>query len=941
MLRVSLLLLALLNLAGCLDLGGGGGGSSGGGESSNSRPSVAEPPAVTPVEPPVITQPEEPPIEPPVVTPPLVTPVEPPMTPPPPVEAFPEPTTAVVDEINALGFYDITADGQPRPVRNDLTGDFAGMLQFVQSHSVDPQGNEAKNMPRLTSEREALMLVTPDPAQPLPKELRVQISVGGELKGELLMSEPDRLPWADRTGADSRPDVVYSRRAWSVVLPWDWVQPGMSVQVIDNQGRRGERSADAFDFAAPAELVVQSIRLGMLTTPPTGTGHWFRARTAQAATEYFQTVPVARLVASYYEDVKLDRVMVGSGVIYDTVSAVNGDVYSGDMRENTAKSTFSTGINLANWGITSAGMVSQQQPQLTQSAVAHHAAGNYTNGVHSHGLSGGNGILTLYSSVGNEFSHEIGHHFGLGHYPGQSGDNYFWSGHHHDSGWGYIAYRKRMRANLHWSRDKNGGMGGMPVYQDSYSFGTDAMSGGHYASALSNYTHYTGYSTKTKIQPNLNSRVVWAADSPTGYRKWDTSTLKMEVSQPKVPTSNQVWYNSADGNYRKPRLFGVPVYTILGGYDPVANTAVLYPGLRGNWGQVYDLPTPNDSAATKQCWLKVDFVGGASQRIALAPQRMGSNANKLHVNLAQAERPLAASLQCREAAGDSPFDLATVSIPQGLPAMPEPVVVGRDERFKALLNEERPKLQSALEAIAGKAFLTLKGEARVLYESYADQPDGLSTTAQQVLQRLQSQEARALRLNRWLDAYGAQLASSEAASSALGDLLNTLQFNTEPLLPERQPFALGSVTGHCMRIEAIDGGWNLYVADKAQCVGAADARWLVDASGRIRNAAQPTQCLTVTNSQINMSECNNSRDVQVWDLSTLPQVKYGGRCVDLYQAKLVDGRGKVTMYGCTGGANQKWFGLSANDNALLSLLQNRNVVNFIGYADKREKLSTP
>ena len=74
----------------------------------------------------------------------------------------------MVDEVNALGFYDQTADGQPRPVRNDLTGTLAAMLQFVQSHSVDPQGNEAKNMPRLTSEREALLLVTPTRTSPCP-----------------------------------------------------------------------------------------------------------------------------------------------------------------------------------------------------------------------------------------------------------------------------------------------------------------------------------------------------------------------------------------------------------------------------------------------------------------------------------------------------------------------------------------------------------------------------------------------------------------------------------------------------------------------------------------------------------------------------------------------------------------------------------------------------
>ncbi len=56
--------------------------------------------------------------------------------------------------------------------------------------------------------------------------------------------------------------------------------------------------------------------------------------------------------------------MVASGVIYDSVSATNGGVYDGDMRENTAKSTFSVGINLANWGVTSSSM---PKPRATTS----------------------------------------------------------------------------------------------------------------------------------------------------------------------------------------------------------------------------------------------------------------------------------------------------------------------------------------------------------------------------------------------------------------------------------------------------------------------------------------------------------------------------------------------------------------------------------------------
>ena len=951
MLRASVVVLALLSLAGCLELGGGGGGGSDGSAPQVTPPVVVEPvdPPVTPPVVPPVAPPVEPPVVPPVlppveppVTPPVEPPIEPPVTPPvePPVvpeETFPEPAAAVIDEVDALGFYDRDATDQPRAVRNDLTGDLSAMLQLVQSHSMDPQGNEAKNMPRLTSEREALLLVTPEPALGALRSLRVSVSRDGQPLGELALRQPDELFRADRAGSDSRHDVVYSRRAWSAVLPWDWVKPGMSLRLTDDQGRTGERAAADFDFAAPAQLVVQAIRVGMLTPPVAEGGHWFLNQPAKAATDYFQTVPIARLIASQYEDVQLPRVMVASGVIYDTASAGTGDVYSGDMRENTAKSTFSTGINLANLGVTSAGMASQENPHLAQAAVIHHARGMYSNGVVSHGLSGGNGILTLYSSVGNEFSHEIGHHYGLGHYPGQQGDNYFWAGHHHDSGWGYIGHRKRMRANLHWTRGKNDGMGGMPVYADAYSFGSDAMSGGHYASSLSSYTHYTGYSTKTRIQPSVDKAVV-AADSPTGYRKWNATTRQMEVFDARVPNSTRIWYNRADGKYLAPRRQGVAVFTLLGGYDPVANTAVLYPPLRGNWGHVFDLPAAQADAAGKQCWLEVAFAGGRSQQIAVAPLRLGSNANKLHVNLAQDEQPLSAALQCRESAVELPVELASVAFPQGLPAMPAPIIVGQEQGYSALRAVELPQLQAALEPLASQAVLTLSGQTRVLFDSYADNPEGLSPAAQAVISRVREQENKALRLNRWLDAYGSRLARSPRAEQALTELLLTLGLDSTPLLPAEQLLTMSN--RNCVRVERVDGVLQPYVAAPAQCSGSVEERWRVDASGRIHSAADLGQCLTDAGS-ITLTACDAQKDAQVWDFSALPQLKRGGRCMDLSGGYLTNGRGSLISYGCTGGGNQKWYGLSLNDNLLLPLLRSRNLPAFLGYAERRAAAVAP
>lgn len=935
MLRQTILLLSVLGLTGCLELGGGGGGDDE--SSSGSKPPTAitpdQPPGDTPGQTPNDPS-EEAPDSPGAPDTPGTspgTPGTPPETPT-PVDPYAEPLGGAREPLDALGFYDTRADGQTRPVRNDLSGNLPAMLQLVQSHSVDPQGNEQNNMPRLTSEREALLLFTPDPALGELNQVSVEVSLDGQVKGTLAMRHPDDLYRADRDSDDDRPDVVYSRRAWSVVLPWDSVKPGLALRFVDDQGRQGTRAAEGFDFAAPAQLVVQSIRLGMLTDPPQRSGHWFLTQPAQAATDYFQTVPVARLIASQYEDVRLSRVMVASGVIYDTASSVAGDVYSGDMRENTAKSTFSTGINLANIGVTSAGMASQQNPHLTQAAVIHHAQGVYSNGVQWHGLSGGNGILTLEDSVGNEFSHEIGHHYGLGHYPGQDGDNYFLSAHHYDSGWGYIAHRKRMRSNLYWDRGTDPILNGMATYAGTYSFDRDAMSGGSPSSSLSSYTHYTGYSTKNAIQPAVDKAVV-ASDSPTGYRKWNAQSRSMEVFDAKVPSSTQVWYNRADGRYLAPRRTGVQVFTLLGGYDPEAKVALLYPPLRGNWGHVFDLPEPQDNAATRQCWLSVDFAAGATRRIAVAPSRMGSNANKLHVNFAQDELPLAARLVCREQSGAAEQELASITFPQGLAPLPAPVIVGQERGFSALRDVELPRLEAALEAVADRRVPSLGASDRLLYDSYADQPAGLSATAQAVLQRMRELEAKGLRLNRWLDAYKAQLETDPKAGEALAALLRTLDLDGSPLLPAAQTFKLKN--GNCVRVEQVDGKPNPYVSAAKECTGGIDEQWLVDASGRIRSAADPGQCLT-HRSSIALTACDARKDAQVWDFSELPLLKNGGKCLNLSGGYLTDGRGKLIPYRCTGGAaNEAWYGLSLNDGPLLPLVQNRNLSSIIGFAGRQ------
>ena len=595
------------------------------------------------------------------------------------------------------------------------------------------------------------------------------------------------------------------------------------------------------------------------------------------------------------------------------------------MRGSVGKSTISVGINLANYGVTSSSMASQSQPQLFQSVVAHHTAGLYSNGVAGHGLSGGNGMLTLYSSQGNEFSHEIGHHFGLGHYPGSNlpPKSHFWSNHHADSGWGFIGYRKRMRANVHWAAAATANQQGGWSHQflDLYSYAPDAMAGGSFHTTLSRYTHYTGYSTKTGIQPRLD-RAIPSSTSSTGYLKWNATTRQMEELTPPVSNNSALFYNGAT-TFAKPQRLGVPVLTILGGYVPETGSAVLYPALRSNWGNVFSLPAPVANASTRQCWLSVDYADGRNQRIAVAGQRLDGNvnykANKLHIQLAEDQRPTQAKLLCQAPDATEPTLLASIQLPQDLAPMPAPVVIGKEAGYSALRAVELPELDTALRALAGKPVPMLSSSARLLYDSYSDNPDGLSAEARAVFDLYQDQQQRALRLNRWINVYRTELdKGNPAADAALRQLLTTLNFASNPLLPAALPIKNGT---NCLNA----AGSELQVLPAANCSGAASETWIIDARNAVHSGADPTLCLT-NSGGLRLSPCDLANAAQVFDLSQPLALKQGSACMDLAGGSMSDGTGSVLMYGCHGGGNQKWTGLTANpDNLLLPLVSRRNL----------------
>ncbi|WP_162270808.1 M66 family metalloprotease [Photobacterium aquimaris] len=527
--------------------------------------------------------------------------------------------------IDAHGFID------DQPIVNHLNGDLAAQIRFIQNQTAEPSGNDEKDQQRIVSQREALLVLTPM-VNHEPKSIELKIYKDGVLLESRQMTNPLKILESDRAKQDDRKDVIYSKRSFTTVLPWNWVEQGLSLQFETYTGLSGELAADDIDFAAPAHLDLPMIRIGMLTEPPAAKP--LELKPAHYGSELFQRFPLASMTISHYLPIKLDKVVMSNGDIKTEYSDyASPGIHSGDMREDITKSLIQLGIANANYGVASSG-ANQWQADNYPAIVIGHSIGRYKNdkgevGNYTHGLSGGNGMVLLADTTGNEVTHEIGHALSMGHYPG----GYANATHGATTGWGYDAYRGYMADNLNWWSNVDGeyGYGDIMVtpYKTHYGYGTDPMGGGGFDSSTSSYPLFTGYSSK-RIQHYLESKDYLDATSASGYSHWNAVTQQFEA----VATTTKL----------KPVQQGVDVMTVVGFYDPqLTNTSYIYPALYGSSGNVYDLPQP----VAGQCWATVTYGDNTQQIIGLEGARKnGGLSNKLHFNLARDRNPQTVTVEC-------------------------------------------------------------------------------------------------------------------------------------------------------------------------------------------------------------------------------------------------------------------------------------------------------
>lgn len=565
---------------------------------------------------------------------------------------------------------DFTEDHELEP---NLAGALAGEVAFLQNTLVGPQRGERKR-PSLVTDRAAYLLFYPLGSVAGGYKLRLRNRAGSELALDL------SPPWAgarnDSINKDGRPAVVYSKRAWNTVIPWEFMEPGLSIEIESATGATGRLSSDAFLFGAPMELVTQNIQLGMLLPPAdVQVNKWCWPQqnlSPELAINYFQMVPVAKFTVAQYQPIHFPKIVLPNGVVYTEYSTFEKPgIYAGDMRQWIAKCMVSTGINLANVGIPSSIGGTEKQPRPYRQTTVHTTAGMYLvkdkqgnakPQLVRHGLSGGGGQLTLSNTIGNEYSHEYGHDHGLGHYPGGP----VYSSHVRNGSWGYHIFKRRLIANLDWNGKK-------PDSPFPYRFGKDAMAGGKPLGGIGEFTLHTPFSLRA-IQDNLASQSgVLDPESPTGYRKWNSEKQALEVFEAPTP---------------KPDLFGVPVMTLVGFYDPVQTDSMptfIYPALYGNWGNAFSPDTLSahfPQLKDTTCRLEVTDANGGKYTFLLHSKRLKADImNQFHLNLPSSRRYIHAAIVYKDAAGERVLDSRQLAPPHG--ELPAPVIVGREHGFTA------------------------------------------------------------------------------------------------------------------------------------------------------------------------------------------------------------------------------------------------------------------
>ncbi|ANH67938.1 M66 family metalloprotease [Mitsuaria sp. 7] len=412
-------------------------------------------------------------------------------------------------------------------------------VELAQTHVIPPGGrtlqspNEAKlNKNRklqLVADRAALLMLQPSTTGGAVGTLLVRAKLAdGRTLGPLTMNAPARLPTSDGGG------VAYSSVKYSALLPKEWVQIGVTLEVGQT------------DFSSPRTI-------GLTVTPATTLKHHtvpiylFGARAAQSVVpdfnlsafstagypidvEYREKLPVAKLDTRLAGAVTIDQL---------AVPGRNDDKFC-----HPAMTVSSWADYRAIDGDTNARMLRllRDMRGWTGNRDQSFAAGFYgfvqtvTGGkqvaASTGGGVGGNGVAvsggdyrpdTIYSAI---FNHEMGHAYGLPHADAaaEAGDDPYKLGTKSGSAWGFDSVKQQLLTTREFS-----GQSCDTRTVDGVCYQRTPMSGGDDDRNAASYrwNAFSDYQAAI-LQQGFLDKLFPDSTVDGGYKRWNRTTGAFE-----------------------------------------------------------------------------------------------------------------------------------------------------------------------------------------------------------------------------------------------------------------------------------------------------------------------------------------------------------------------------------------------------------------------------
>lgn len=779
------------------------------------------------------------------------------------------------------GLYDINLGSDiAKPISVNTTGKIQANISFMQSHHVAHNGNSINSKPELVAHKDALILVS---TTTFYKSMEAVI-VTGNKTAVIKLDPPHQLPEVDSTRPDKKA-VAYTNRAWSGIVPAKYMKAGMKV-TINAVNANDVTVTDTFknekiDFESPIEATVYLTRIGLLEaiSPYTSTDNYLVNNPARAMAEYLQTVPLAKIVYSRYNDVTINKALDSNG---NTVTAINANLYN-DIVVNQ----IGAGIQFANKGVShsniTASAYKDRDPMyvvLNQTATSRPSTTD------------NKGVISIFNTSGNQFSRYMGYTYGLTDNVDLDKGILDGSVHNYNTGWGYDSYKNRMRGNLAWN--DNGSttvFEGINVagFQNIYGWQKDPMSMGEAFdnSTISQYPYHTARSADY-IQGNIGNKYMLDDTKANGkhhYIYWDKKDDVYKYVTDEAFLAERI----------TPTEKGVPVYTIIGMYNvKSANQSIIYPAFKAGYGNVFgDLFL---TAKPSGYMLEITYKGGAKKYVNLAVSD-SSSLRRFHINIPQSENPESVILFVNGMnKGSITIDANTTS--------QEPVIIGKGKGYEDVIESDINELVTTLGTQSVDNYLVTDRMAEIISNlDFNNRIDSITdVNTRNIVDNYNAEKQVVANVQSVI--YANQTKIENGNTAAIDTLRTALDgYN---FIPEKYVGYKFSTVNRCFVVQTIGGKLkpqhvNCYDDNESQ-------KWFMDKYQRVRPLSHPHLCFNNSMDANGLVYCNSLNSHKWKEHATLLPDDNGTVYQNVGNSQCIDyGAQKLYSSACHGKYNQHFI----------------------------------